>query len=101
MVTSKPNPSAAPGDIDYVFGGYAPLGIRLVQLAIKPGWVDSLQFLKVSNYLAAFYLIHFYSCSQELPFVMLSDKLVKDLLRKSQMPKQTRKRNCLSFSLVV
>ena len=46
---SASSPSMALRDIDYVFSCYAPLSVRLVQLAIKPGWVESLQLLKVHS----------------------------------------------------
>ncbi len=35
----------SPNDISYVFSGYAPLSVRLVQHAIKPGWKTIRDFL--------------------------------------------------------
>ncbi|KAF5187055.1 Vacuolar protein-sorting-associated protein [Thalictrum thalictroides] len=45
--TDADNPSDSPTDISYVFSGYAPLSIRLVQHAVRSGWRPIEDILKL------------------------------------------------------
>ncbi|CAL5018237.1 unnamed protein product [Urochloa decumbens] len=41
------NDTASPSDISYIFSGYAPLSIRLVQHAVRSGWRSIEELLKL------------------------------------------------------
>ncbi|KAJ0047229.1 hypothetical protein Pint_05996 [Pistacia integerrima] len=45
--TCSPYKLATPTDISYVFSGYAPLSIRLVQNAVRSGWRPMEEILKL------------------------------------------------------
>ncbi|KAI3886744.1 hypothetical protein MKX03_006887, partial [Papaver bracteatum] len=47
LVVEDSNDTANPNDIAYVFSGYAPLSVRLVQHAVSSGWRPIQEILKL------------------------------------------------------
>mmetsp|Transcript_28480 Transcript_28480/g.45895 ORF Transcript_28480/g.45895 Transcript_28480/m.45895 type:complete len:678 (-) Transcript_28480:85-2118(-) len=46
LIPAKVDISTTPDDIAYVTSGYAPLSVRVVQLAIRPGWENGKEMMK-------------------------------------------------------